>query len=59
MLLQGDSGGPLHCNLKDGRWYLAGIISFGSGCGKPGFPDVFVRMTSFREWIQNIIDSHD
>ena len=30
--------------FQDGRWYLAGITSFGSGCAKPGFPDVFVRV---------------
>ena len=33
-----------HNMLQDGRWYLAGITSFGSGCAKPGFPDVFVRV---------------
>jgi len=51
----GDSGGPLQCNLKDGRWYLAGITSFGSGCAKPGFPDVFVRITKYVTWISSIM----
>ncbi|XP_045035418.1 trypsin-1 [Daphnia magna] len=48
----GDSGGPLQCNLLDGRWYLAGITSFGSGCAKPGFPDVFTRITYYLPWIR-------
>lgn len=51
----GDSGGPLQCNLKDGLWYLAGITSFGSGCAKPGFPDVFVRISEYTDWIQDVI----
>lgn len=51
----GDSGGPLHCNMKDGKWYLAGITSFGSGCGKPGYPDVFTRLASFMPWVSDII----
>ncbi|XP_047736603.1 uncharacterized protein LOC108679254 isoform X1 [Hyalella azteca] len=48
----GDSGGPLQCNMKDGRWYLAGVTSFGSGCAKPGFPDVFTRITYYLPWIK-------
>jgi secreted trypsin-like serine protease len=52
---QGDSGGPLQCNLRDGRWYLAGVTSFGSGCAKPGFPDVFVRVSEYVAWIQGVI----
>lgn len=48
----GDSGGPLQCSLRDGRWYLAGITSFGSGCAKPGFPDVFTRITYYLPWIR-------
>ena len=58
-IIQGDSGGPLHCNMKDGKWYLAGLTSFGSGCAKPGFPDVFMRITSYNKWIQDTIDHHE
>ena len=55
---QGDSGGPLQCNMGDGRWYLAGITSFGSGCAKPGFPDVFARLTHYVDWIEETILRH-
>ncbi|XP_063587215.1 chymotrypsinogen B-like isoform X3 [Penaeus indicus] len=48
----GDSGGPLQCNMLDGRWYLAGVTSFGSGCAKPGFPDVYTRITYYLPWIK-------
>jgi len=54
----GDSGGPLQCNMKDGRWYLAGLTSFGSGCAKPGFPDVFTRLTHYIEWINSTLALH-
>ncbi|KAK2726121.1 hypothetical protein QYM36_000544 [Artemia franciscana] len=53
----GDSGGPLQCSLKDGRWYLAGITSFGSGCAKPGYPDVFTRLSYYMPWIRGKIRS--
>lgn len=49
----GDSGGPLQCSMVDGRWYLAGITSFGSGCAKPGYPDVYTRLSFYLPWIKN------
>nr|CAI5869842.1 unnamed protein product [Callosobruchus analis] len=49
----GDSGGPLQCALGDGRWILAGITSFGSGCAKPGFPDVYTRLSYYLPWIKS------
>ncbi|KAL1452629.1 hypothetical protein WDU94_006842 [Cyamophila willieti] len=48
----GDSGGPLQCSHKDGRWYLAGITSFGSGCAQPGYPDVYTRLSFYLPWIR-------
>ncbi|RWS17613.1 testisin-like protein [Dinothrombium tinctorium] len=49
----GDSGGPLQCKMGN-QWHLAGITSFGSGCAKPGFPDVYTRVTHFLVWVNQI-----
>ncbi|KAL0268605.1 UNVERIFIED_CONTAM: hypothetical protein PYX00_010473 [Menopon gallinae] len=54
----GDSGGPLQCSLTDGRWVLAGLTSFGSGCAKPGYPDVYTRLAYYVPWINNQISSN-
>ncbi|XP_046550903.1 chymotrypsin-like elastase family member 2A [Haliotis rubra] len=55
---KGDSGGPLVC-YKHGRYTLAGVTSWGSTtCRKPGFPDVYTRVSSFLDWIYGIIYRH-
>lgn len=50
-MLQGDSGGPLQCSGPNGRWFLAGLTSFGSGCAKPGYPDVYTKLSFHLPWI--------
>lgn len=44
---QGDSGGPLVCNEL-----LAGIVSFGNDCAKPGFPGIYADVAYYQEWIR-------
>ncbi|NWW78312.1 TMPSC protease, partial [Climacteris rufus] len=49
---QGDSGGPLVCYQPDSdSFYLVGIASFGIGCGRPGYPGIYVRLSHYRTWI--------
>nr|P51588.1 RecName: Full=Trypsin; Flags: Precursor [Sarcophaga bullata]CAA64354.1 trypsin-like enzyme [Sarcophaga bullata] len=44
---QGDSGGPLVANNQ-----LVGIVSWGSGCARVGYPGVFCDVPSVRSWIE-------
>ena len=46
---QGDSGGPMFDNATR---VLVGLVSYGTGCGLPGFPGVYaeVNNASIRAW---------
>ncbi|CAO1420929.1 unnamed protein product [Diamesa serratosioi] len=55
----GDSGGGMQCKLKkSGPWILVGITSFGSGCAKEGYPDVFTNVAYYKSWIDNVIENN-
>ncbi|XP_049311324.1 anionic trypsin-2-like isoform X4 [Bactrocera dorsalis] len=43
----GDSGGPLICNGS-----VAGIVSFGYGCGAPDEAGFYTNVSSYRDWIR-------
>lgn len=48
---QGDSGGPLVVQNSDESWKLAGIVSFGYGCARPGFYGVYTRVSIYVSWM--------
>ncbi|KAM9221810.1 ovochymase-2 [Dugong dugon] len=62
---QGDSGGSLMCRNKKGTWTLAGVTSWGLGCGRgwrnnvdkndPGSPGIFTDLSKVLPWIHGHI----
>ncbi|CAN7938403.1 unnamed protein product [Ixodes hexagonus] len=38
----------------DGRWLQVGVVSWGIGCGRMGFPGIYTRVSRYTEFIWNV-----
>ena len=41
------------------QWVLAGLTSYGRGCGDPRYSGVYTRVSAYIDWLRNIIGSDD
>lgn len=50
---KGDGGSPLVCPISNtiNRYYQAGIVAWGIGCGENQVPGVYANVALFRNWI--------
>ncbi|MFC9245375.1 S1 family peptidase [Streptomyces sp. NPDC057136] len=44
---QGDSGGPMFRKDSAGAWLQVGIVSWGEGCARAGYPGVYTEVSTF------------
>ena len=47
---QADSGGALTVEAG-GEFQVAGVVSAGIGCGRPGLPGIYTDVTHYHKWI--------
>lgn len=58
---KGDGGSPLVCPIPGefNRYYQAGIVAWGIGCGDEKIPGVYVDVSQFRKWIDEYFIKHE
>jgi len=56
---QGDSGGPMVWRGDENNaWAQIGIVSWGQGCARKGYPGVYTRIGKYLDWIINIVEDN-
>lgn len=58
---KGDGGSPLVCPIhsKENKYFQAGIVAWGIGCGEDLVPGVYAHVAKSIDWIDKIMISHN
>ena len=43
-----------HPNAR--QWVLAGITSYGIGCGNPKYDGVYTRVSAYNDWLESVVN---
>ena len=54
---EGDGGSPLVCQVNGG-FKVAGLVSWGIGCGTQGVPGVYANVGYYRQWVDSIVSRY-
>ncbi|XP_049289233.1 phenoloxidase-activating factor 2-like isoform X2 [Anopheles funestus] len=57
-MCKGDGGSPLACQTDSGTFVLAGIVSWGIGCGGHNLPGVYVAVNRYVNWINEKLSKY-
>ncbi len=41
------------------QWVVAGVTSFGKGCGRAEYSGVYSRVAVYSDWINTTVNAHD
>jgi secreted trypsin-like serine protease len=52
---QGDSGGPMVHSDGAGGWIEVGIVSWGQGCARAGFPGIYTQVSTYAAQINSAL----
>jgi secreted trypsin-like serine protease len=52
---QGDRGGPLFATDATGKHTQVGVVSWGVGCARPDIPGLYTRISSYQDWIKQVM----
>ena len=51
---EGDSGGPLVVSDNARGFLLAGVVSWGPACARPGEYGIYTRVSKYLSWIRHV-----